>query len=128
MAESPMRGDSQLVRRRQVEVSRSGTPQRSARRSRGIELATFRLPTSTLYLLSHVMLLEDSDQACEATEQSVCSEHVNHHNTYRCDDARSPHCWPKHHHLYSTLRHGKTGAQSREVRDPDKAHCGEGAL
>ena len=48
-----MQGDSQLVRSDQGETSHSGTPRYSARRSRGIELATFRLPVNPSYLLSY---------------------------------------------------------------------------
>ena len=47
MVESTTQGDSQLVVGSQGEVSRSGTPRHSARRSRGIELATFGLPVNT---------------------------------------------------------------------------------
>ena len=54
-AVSAMPGDSQLVRSSQGEVaSRSGTPRHSARRTRGIEPATFWLPVRWFYLLSHM--------------------------------------------------------------------------
>ena len=52
---------AESVRSSTVEASRSGTPRHSARRSRGIEPATFSSPADPLYLPSHTSLCEWQD-------------------------------------------------------------------